>query len=190
MSAYSSYKLSILLDLLHKQFGLRPEFCVNYWHVPDPSAYWQLIACGKCAKEVTDLYQSIDACDMKVGPDGNLMKKDLGQVAVPVPCGWKFNDTYAPDHGNDLRAFLDIGWDIESMKANGILVRADTVTYSVTIIEGEASKPKVTQINNMPVPAGVKINYHPSTQHVDLALRDLQRLLRDATLRTSPAKVD
>lgn len=161
MSAYSSYKLSILLDQLHKQFGLRPEFCINYWHVPDPSAYWQLIACGKCAKEVSDAKLKLV-----------VLEDALKQTGVK----WRYDNGGATCNVKLPNYQLGLG--------------PDTVAYSVTIIEGEASKPKVTQINNMPVPAGVKINYHPSTQHVDLTLRDLQRLLRDATLRTSPAKVD
>lgn len=305
MSADSRYKLSTLLDLLHKQFGLQPEFHINSWHVPHPSAYWQLLACGKCAKEASDANLKLDAlenslkragvkwaydnnyatCNVKLpgyqlGPgyiavtghktfhgfnvpegvgfyqherggsititeqsmramltqarwdgmnarsvlgafmglyetkpntysrevytrdtEGNVtFKRDpdkdvpdwvlaFDKKVTPVPHGWKLSDWYLADHGNNLRAFLDVGWDIESLKANNILV-PDAATYSVTIIEGEANEPKVTQINNMPVPAGVKINYNPSTRRVELALRDLQRLISDATLRASPAKVD
>ena len=165
MSANSRYKLSMLLDLLHKQFGLQPEFCINYWHVPDPSAYWQLIACGKCGKEVSDAKLKLV-----------VLEDALKQAGVK----WRYDNGGATCNVKLPNYQLGLGY----------VPVPDTVAYSVTIIEGEASKPKVTQINNMPVPAGVKINYHPSTQHVDLALRDLQRLLRDATLPTSPAKVD
>lgn len=165
MPADSRYKLFMLLDLLHKQFGLRPEFHARNWHVPDPSAYWQLIACGKCAKEVSDANLKLDVLEDALKQAGVKWRYDNGGATCNVKL---------PNYQPGL----------------GYVPVPDTVTCSATIIESEASKPKVTQINNIPVPAGVKINYYPSTQYVDLTLRDLQRIVAGATLRTSPAKVD
>lgn len=311
MSADSRYKLSMLLDLLHKQFGLRPEFHAGSWHVPDPSAYWQLIACGKCAKEVSDANLKLDVledalkqagvkwrydnggatCNVKLpnyqlglgyvpvqghktfhgftipdgigfyqherdrsititedamcamltqarweglnaqsvlgafmGPyetkpstysrevytrdaEGNVtFKRDpdkdvpdwvlaFDNKVTPAPHGWKLSDGYLAYHGNNLRAFLDVGWDIESLKAHNILVRDDAnvhgicKAFGVPTDAGFTSPIKVKEIHGVRVPKNVSLTIRQDGW-LRVSIDGLRQLLLDATLRVSPAKVD